>query len=36
MEALILLKMRMFDRPKDAGITRDHQWGSDAGMHQDG
>ncbi|PBK62322.1 hypothetical protein ARMSODRAFT_980786 [Armillaria solidipes] len=36
MEALILLEMRMFDRSEDAGVAGNHQWGLDAGMHQDG
>ncbi len=36
MEALILLEMHMFDRSEDAGVAGNHQWGLDAGMHQDG
>ncbi|KAK0435307.1 hypothetical protein EV421DRAFT_1908785 [Armillaria borealis] len=36
MEALIPLEMRMFDRSEDAGVAGNHQWGLDAGMHQDG
>ncbi|SJL13320.1 uncharacterized protein ARMOST_16760 [Armillaria ostoyae] len=36
LEALILLEMRVFDRSEDAGVAGNHQWGLDAGMHQDG
>ncbi|SJL16611.1 uncharacterized protein ARMOST_20137 [Armillaria ostoyae] len=36
LETLILLEMRVFDRSEDAGVAGNHQWGLDAGMHQDG